>query len=307
MAFKDLKSKSAKNIAAQLDKLKTNDFEAKKADYWYPETDKAGNGTAVIRFLPAPDGEDEAFVRIWSHSFKGPTTGQWYIENSRTTMGYEHKDPVAEMNSVFWNAGDKKGIEKRKRKLSYVSNVYIVKDPANPENEGQVKLFSYGKQIFDKIEAALKPEFEDDTAMNPFDLWEGANFRIRIKNEDGYRNYVSSSFEPQSALLGGDDEELEKVWKQCKSLQAVIDPSQFKSYDELKARLNKVLTPTEQSPFGAPVAVIESQEPATLKEMPAPAFVRQKTHAGHEPVVVEVDEDEDDDLKAFREMANSDD
>jgi hypothetical protein len=207
--------------------------------FWQPEVDKAGNGYAVIRFLPAPKGEDLPWVRLFSHGFQGP--GGWYIENSLTTLN--KKDPVGEYNTVLWNRGDEAGKEqarKQKRRLSYISNIYVVKDPAHPENEGKVFLFKYGKKIFDKVNDLMSPEFEDESPVNPFDFWEGANFKMKIRNVEGYRNYDKSEFDSPSPLLD-DDETLEQVWSTEYSLQDFLDAKNFKSYDELQARLNRVL------------------------------------------------------------------
>ena len=206
---------------------------------WKPEVDKAGNGYAVIRFLPAPDGEDLPWAKLYTHAFQG--TGGWYIENSLTTLG--QKDPVSEHNSQLWNSGiesDKEIARKQKRKLSYYANIYVVKDSANPHNEGQVFLYKFGKKIFDKITAAMQPEFEDEDPINPFDFWAGANFKLKIKKVAGYWNYDSSEFDRQSALLD-DDDAMEAIWKKEYSLAELVAPDQFKSYDELKKRLDYVL------------------------------------------------------------------
>jgi len=193
----------------------------------------------VIRFLPAPNGEDLPFVKLYSHAFQGP--GGWYIENSLTTLG--QKDPVSELNSTLWNNGTDAGKElarKQKRKLTYVANVYVVKDPANPANEGKVFLYKFGKKIFDKLTAAMQPEFEDEEAIDPFDFWQGANFKLKAKNVAGYRNYDSSEFARPSALLD-DDDAMEAVWKSQYSLAELVAADQFKSYDDLKKRLDYVL------------------------------------------------------------------
>ena len=206
---------------------------------WKPEVDKAGNGYAVIRFLPAPDGEDLPWAKLYTHAFQG--TGGWYIENSLTTLG--QKDPVSEHNSQLWNSGiesDKEIARKQKRKLSYYANIYVVKDSANPHNEGQVFLYKFGKKIFDKITAAMQPEFEDEDPINPFDFWAGANFKLKIKKVAGYWKYDSSEFDRQSALLD-DDDAMEAIWKKEYSLAELVAPDQFKSYDELKKRLDYVL------------------------------------------------------------------
>ena len=210
--------------------------------FWQPEVDKAGNGMAVIRFLPAPaaDGDDALpWVRVFNHGFQGP--GGWYIENSLTTLN--QKDPVSEYNSILWNSGieaNKEIARKQKRRLTYISNILVVSDPKHPENEGQIRLYKYGKKIFDKISEAMNPEFADETPLNPFDFWEGANFKIKIRQVEGYRNYDKSEFDSPSAL-SDDDAKLEELWKKEYSLKEFLDPKQFKSYDTLKAKLDKVL------------------------------------------------------------------
>ena len=210
---------------------------------WKPELDKAGNGYAVIRFLPAIEGEDMPWAKIWNHAFQGPT-GQWYIENSLTTVG--QKDPVSEHNTKLWNTGlesDKEIARKQKRKLQYYSNIYIVSDAKHPENVGKVFLFRYGKKIFDKLMAAMLPEFPDETPINPFDFWEGANFRLKIRKVDGYWNYDKSEFEKPSKL-DEDDNKIEEIWKKQYSLNDFTAATNFKSYEELKTRLDAVLSGT---------------------------------------------------------------
>ena len=210
---------------------------------WKPELDKAGNGYAVIRFLPAIEGEDMPWAKIWNHAFQGPT-GQWYIENSLTTVG--QKDPVSEHNTKLWNTGlesDKEIARKQKRKLQSYSNIYIVSDAKHPENVGKVFLFRYGKKIFDKLMAAMQPEFPDETPINPFDFWEGANFRLKIRKVDGYWNYDKSEFEKPSKL-DEDDNKIEEIWKKQYSLNDFTAATNFKSYEELKTRLDAVLSGT---------------------------------------------------------------
>ena len=229
---------------------------------WKPELDKSGNGYAVIRFLPAVEGEDMPWAKVWNHAFQGPT-GQWYIENSLTTLG--QKDPVSEMNSAYWNTGiesDKEIARKQKRKLQYFSNIYVVSDSKHPENEGKVFLFRYGKKIFDKIMAAMQPEFEDEKAINPFDFWEGANFKLKIRKVAGYWNYDSSDFDSPKALFDN-DEKIEEVWKTQYALNEFTAATNFKSYEELKTRLDAVLSGSvtvgniaeemEDAPIAAPV------------------------------------------------------
>ena len=237
---------------------------------WKPELDKTGNGYAVIRFLPAVDGENMPWAKLWNHAFQGPT-GQWYIENSLTTLG--NNDPVSEMNSAYWNSGvesDKEIARRQKRKLQYYSNIYVVSDSKHPEHEGKVFLFRYGKKIFDKIMDAMQPQFPDDAPVNPFDFWQGANFKLKIRKVDGYWNYDKSEFEGPSALFDNDDD-IEVVWKKQYALNEFTASTNFKSYDELKTRLNMVLAGTttvgnvttlmENEPVAAPV-VNTVEEPA---------------------------------------------
>jgi hypothetical protein len=235
--------KLTKAIEATTQSTSTESGSREDPRLWQPTVDKAGNGMAIIRFLPAPsvDGEDALpWVRVFSHGFQGP--GGWYIENSLTTLN--QKDPVSEYNSTLWNSGieaNKEIARKQKRRLNYVANVYVVSDPSNPENEGQIRIYKFGKKIFDKITEAMNPEFADETPVNPFDMWEGANFKLKIRNVEGYRNYDKSEFAEKSALLDGDDAKLEALWKQEHSLKEFLDPKHFKPYDLLKARLDKVL------------------------------------------------------------------
>ena len=240
--------KSSNSLNKLLDAAKGESDTQEKKSYvddrlWKPELDKSGNGYAVIRFLPAVKGEDLPWAKVWSHAFQGPT-GQWYIENSLTTLN--QKDPVSEHNTKLWNTGlesDKEVARKQKRKLQYFSNIYVVSDTKHPENEGKVFLFRYGKKIFDKITAAMSPEFEDEKAINPFDFWEGANFKLKIRKVDGFWNYDKSEFEDTSKLFE-DDSEADKVWQSQHSLAEFTAASNFKSYDELKTRLDAVLSGT---------------------------------------------------------------
>ena len=243
MSFADLKKQSklgslTQKLVKEVEKM-NNAGSTGDDRLWKLEVDKGGNGYAVIRFLPAPDGEDLPFVKLYSHAFQGP--GGWYIENSLTTLG--QKDPVSEYNTMLWNNGTDAGKDaarKQKRKLTYIANIYVVKDPANPANEGRVMLYKFGKKIFDKITAAMQPEFEDEEAIDPFDFWQGANFKLKAKNVAGYRNYDSSEFARQDALLD-DDDAMEAIWKKEFSLEEFVAADQFKSYDDLKRRLDYVL------------------------------------------------------------------
>ncbi len=243
MSFKDLKKQSSlgsltQKLVKEVEKM-NNTGGGGDDRLWKPEVDKTGNGYAVIRFLPAPEGEDIPWAKLYSHAFQGP--GGWYIENSLTTTG--GKDPVSEHNRELWNSGnesDKDVVRKQKRKLSFYSNIYVVKDPTNPQNEGRVFLYKYGKKIHDKILEAMQPEFEDETPINPFDFWQGANFKLKIVKKDGYWNYDKSEFDASAPLLE-DDDALEALWKKQYSLSAVTASDQFKSYEDLKKRLDYVL------------------------------------------------------------------
>lgn len=248
--FASLKKSSSdlSRLTKEIEKINAPQSTEREEDtrFWKLERDKAGNGMAVIRFLPAPavDGDDALpWVRYFDHGFKGPT-GKWYIENSLTSIG--QKDPVGEFNTQLWNATDdenswqRKQARDQKRRLHYIANIYVVKDPSNPANEGKVFLFKFGKKIFDKLTAAMNPEFEGDNPMNPFDLWKGANFKLRTRTVAGFPNYDQSMFDAPSAL-SDDDSELERIWKSEHSLKEFLDPKNYKSYDELKKRLTEVL------------------------------------------------------------------
>ena len=242
MSFSDFKNRSKSSIQDLTKKMESmTSKESYKDDrLWRPELDKASNGFAIIRFLPAVEGEDLPWAKYYSHGFKG--RGGWYIEKSRTTLG--EKDPVSEMNTELWNSGvesDKDIARQRKRRLHYTSNILVVSDPANPQNEGKVFLYKYGKKIFDKIQEAMNPEFADEDPVNPFDFWQGANFKLKVRKVAGFINYDKSEFESASALYYGDDEKLETLWKTQYALGEFTDASTFKTYDELKKRLNDVL------------------------------------------------------------------
>tara|TARA_B000000441_G_C21740661_1_gene353461 strand:+ start:511 stop:1377 length:867 start_codon:yes stop_codon:yes gene_type:complete len=274
MSFASLKKQSSLgSLTAKLVKEveKTNKVSSGDERLWKPEVDKAGNGYAVIRFLPAPDGEDLPWVKMYSHAFQGP--GGWYIENSLTTLN--QKDPCSEFNTSLWNSGvesDKQIARNQKRKLAFYSNIYVVKDPANPENEGKVFLYKFGKKIFDKIMGAMQPEFEDETPLNPFDFWQGADFKVKIKKVAGYWNYDSSEFAAASPLLK-DDDALESIWKKEYSLSEIVAADQFKTYDELKKRLESVLR-LNQAPVTSPIdeeAELEDLSEGRTPEANSPA------------------------------------
>lgn len=245
MSFADLKKKSGSFDKLQTELGKINAPVASFGDdrFWKPDLDKSGNGYAVLRFLPQPEGEDLPWARIWNHAFSGP--GGWYIENSLTTIN--KNDPVSEYNTELWNSGneaDKDTARKQKRILKYYANVLIVSDPKHPENDGRVCLYKFGKKIFDKITEAMNPEFEDETPLNPFDFWQGANFKLKIRKVDGFWNYDKSEFDSQSELYDGVDEKLEEVYGKINSLKEFTNVKNFKTYDELKEKLHKVLTGT---------------------------------------------------------------
>lgn len=284
------------NLMKEVEKISQPPRESRDDDrFWQPEVDKAGNGYAVIRFLPAPAGEDVPWVRIWSHAFQGPT-GKWYIENSLTTLN--KADPVTELNNELWNSGseaNKNVARDQKRRLTYTSNIYVVQDPAHPENEGKVFLFKYGKKIFDKIKDAMEPEFPDDAPINPFDLWKGANFKLKIRKVEGYRNYDKSEFEGAGALLQ-DDGELEAVWKKEYALNEFIDASQFKTYDVLKSKLTAVLS-TASGPRADSIELADDD----------PTERRQSTQPSFKPAPArDTLDDDDDSLAYFQNMANED-
>ena len=255
--------------------------------FWKAELDKTGVGSAVVRFLPAPDGEELPWVKVYSHAFQGP--GGWYIENSLTTTG--GKDPVSDYNRQLWNSGndaDKDTVRKQKRKLSYYSNIYVVKDPLHPENEGRVFLFKYGKKIFDKVLEAMQPEFDDETPINPFDFWQGANFKLKIVKKDGFWNYDKSEFDKVAPLLD-DDDALEALWKKQYSLSAITAPDQFKSYEDLERRLKTVLGQIQkQAPRLDEEVVSEAEDPVPVAA----------------PVSTSSDE-EDEALSYFQKLADS--
>ena len=267
-ALKRNKAENFDKLTASLNKLNSKSSGPGPDErFWKPEVDKAGNGYAVIRFLPESEGEDVPFVRKWDHGFQGP--GGWYIEDSLTTLG--QKDPVSEYNSMLWNSGiesNKDKARKQKRRLSFISNIYVVKDPSNPENEGKVFLYKYGKKIFDKLNEAMNPQFEDETPVNPFDLWEGADFKLKIRNVEGFRNYDKSELDV-SAPLFDDDEELEKVWKSQHALQEFVNPTNFKTYEELQTKLNRVLGLDGAAPSTTAESNFQAEPPAEIPEAPA--------------------------------------
>jgi hypothetical protein len=259
---------------------------SKDERFWYPTRDKAGNGYAVIRFLPGKGESATPWARYWDHAFKGPT-GQWYIEKSLTSIGQQ--DALAESNAKLWNSGiesDKTIVRERKRNLRYVTNVLVVNDSANPENNGQVRLYRFGKKIFDKIMDAMQPKFPDETPMNPFDMWEGGDFVIKVRMVEGYPNYDTSAFKSPSALLDGDEGKLETLYEKQYDLSEWTNPSNYKSYDELKARLNLVLGESAPRTVKETVSLDKREEPVSMKTAEA------------------VSADEDDTMSYFAKLAN---
>lgn len=293
MSFANLKKNRKSAIDALVNKAQSAAGGGEKKGYgddrfWKPTRDKAGNGYAVIRFMPAPEGEATPWVQYWDHGFQGPT-GQWYIEKSLTSIGQD--DPVSEYNSKLWNSGhdeDKEIARKQKRRLHYVANVLVVSDPANPENEGKVFLFQFGKKIFEKIMDVMQPQFADEEPVNPFDFWEGADFKLKIRKVEGYVNYDKSEFAAPSELFEGDEDKLEKLYNSLYSLKEYVDPKNFKTYDELKQKLYRVL---------GEASAVTTKEKVEIDEVaPAP---KMKTA---EEIVTASDDNDDDPMSYFAKM-----
>ena len=297
MSFATLKRNRGASISKLVQAASGESSTPEKKSYvderlWRPSVDKAGNGYAVVRFLPAAEGNELPWVRYWDHGFKGPT-GQWYIEKSLTSIG--QNDPVSEANSKLWNSGndrDKEIVRERKRRLHYVANILVEQDAANPENEGKVKLFTFGKKIFDKIMDVMQPQFADEDPINPFDFWEGASFKLKIRNVEGYRNYDKSEFASVAPLFAGDEDELEAVYNQLHDLNEFTDPANYKTYDELQARLNMVLGVSATA--GQSIVREEEVEPAPQRSAPAPEIASS------------TDEEEDDAMSYFAKLAEED-
>jgi hypothetical protein len=310
MSFENLKKQSklgslTEKLVKEVEKMNTGSSGGADERFWKPEMDKTGVGSAIIRFLPAPEGEELPWVKMYSHAFQG--NGGWYIENSLTTIG--QKDPVSEHNRELWNSGsdkDKETVRKQKRKLSYFANIYVIKDPAHPENEGKVFLFKFGKKIFDKILNAMQPEFEDEEPINPFDFWGGANFRLKIRKVEGYWNYDKSEFDSPSALLD-DDDALEALWKKEYSLSAIVAPDQFKSYEDLEKRLKYVLgQKSARAAVQEQEDEFESYTQTPSKEENVIAELEQSYALSKSPSLPKIetsDEDEDDALSYFQRLA----
>ena len=288
------------NLMKEVEKIDSPQQNYKKDDgnEWKLSVDSAGNGYAVLRFLPAPKGEELPWVRMFNHGFQGPT-GKWYIENSLTTLNQQ--DPVSELNSELWNSGveaNKEIARKQKRRLSYYANVLVVKDSANPQNEGQVMLYKFGKKIFDKIKDVMQPQFEDENPVNPFDFWEGVNFKLKARQVDGYRNYDKSEFESTPTPVAESDEDIEAIWAKQHSLAELVSPDNFKSYDELKAKLDMVLQ------GGTKVTTAEKVAEQT-GDVEDQIYV-QETKPVKPVSVVSTDDEDDDTLSYFAKLAEED-
>lgn len=301
MSFAQLKknrSKSLENLSQQLEKIASKGYsDPLQEKYWKPTTDAAGNGFAIIRFLPALEDEDMPFVRIWNHGFQGP--GGWYIENSLTSLNQD--DPVSKYNTQLWNTGGEAGkeqVRKQKRRLKYHSNILVIKDSGNPENEGKVFLFAYGKKIFDMLNDMMNPQFEDESPVNPFDFWEGANFRLKVRKVDGYPNYEKSEFDSPSALFDGDDDKLEEVYNQLHPLKELVDPKNFKTYAELEAKLHRVLGITSSTtPSG------KTAEDMIDEDLDMSKFGGSDDEMDARQTETPSDDDGDDDLEFFKNLA----
>jgi hypothetical protein len=307
-ALKKNRSKSLEKLTSQLEKINTKGYsDPNKGKFWTPTRDSAGNGFAIIRFLPPPENEDMPFVQIWDHGFQGPT-GIWYIENSLTTIG--KPDPVAELNSKLWNASsddespERKQARKQKRRLKYIANIYVIKDSGKPENDGKVFLFAFGKKIWDKLNDLMNPSFEDEKPVNPFDFWDGANFRLKIRQFEGYANYDKSEFESPSPLFE-DDSKLEQIYKQQHSLKELVDPKNFKTYEELQAKLHKVLGISGDA--GGRARAVSTAEEEMDEDLDLSSLAKEKSAPSMKSVAEPSmqDDEEDEDLKFFKNLAKS--
>jgi hypothetical protein len=299
-ALRKLRNNDFSKITQEFEKITNPGTSTKSFDddrFWKLERDKAGNGSAVIRFLPQLEGDDLPWVRIFNHGFQGPT-GRWYIENSLSTIG--EKDPLGDLNAKLWNSGseaDKEIARKQKRRLNYTCNILVISDPKHPENEGQVKLFKFGKKIFDMIMDKAKPTFEDETPVNVFDLWEGANFRLRIRQVEGWPSYDKSEFDSPSELFNGDEEKLVALVNKQFPLREFLDKKNFKTFEELSRKLADVLN-LDAAPITTASAVAER---ATVAETPQP-----RSAPAPQPKAVAASDDDEDILNYFKSIADSD-
>lgn len=306
MSFANLKSNRTDvsklaSAAAEMSGGKQTQNKYEDTRFWKPTVDESGNGYAVIRFLPAAEGQELPWVRYFDHFFKGPT-GQWYVEKSLTTLG--NNDPVSEYNSRLWNSGieeDKETARKQKRRLHYVANIMVINDPSNPANEGKVFLYDFGKKIFDKIMDKMQPEFPGEEPINPFDFWSGADFQLKIRNVAGYRNYDKSEFKASAPLLEADETKLEATYNQLHDVTEFTAPSSYKSYDELKGRLEVVLGQST----GAGSTVKNDSLTQTAEVVAAKEAEPQVIASAPEPNIT-ASTDEDDTLSYFAKLAAED-
>ena len=304
MSFSDMKKRMSQvdRLTEEINKTQNKSESYKDDRFWKPEVDKAGNGYAVIRFLPAAEGDDVPWARVFSHGFQGK--GGWFIENCPTTIG--KKCPVCEANNELWNSGvedDKNIARDRKRKLSYISNIIVMSDPANPQNEGKVFLYKYGKKIFDKITESMQPEFQDETPINPFDFWEGANFKLKIRKVAGYTNYDKSEFESISALYEGKDSLLEPLWKSQYALSEFTDASNFKDYNDLATKLDSVLG---DSPKETHYESKSAEDVAPKDSDFSPKFNRTTEESSSSSTESTTDIEEQDAMSYFEKLASED-
>ena len=300
--LRKMKNSDFGKITAEFEKIANPSSETKSYQddrFWKLDPDKAGNASATIRFLPRTEGDELPWVKIFSHGFQGPT-GKWYIENSLTTIG--ENDPVGELNSRLWNSsGDDNSPERKqaraqKRKLSYIANILVVNDPKHPENEGKVFLFKFGKKIFDKIMDKARPTFEDEDPVNVFDLWDGADFKLRMKKVEGYPNYDQSAFASPSPVMGGDEQKILKAVNSQHKLGEFLDKKNFKTYEELSRKLASVLN-TDAAPVKSAAQMSEEDEPE--KEV-----VVQKKATSVKVQRPKADEDDDEDaISYFQKIA----
>lgn len=306
MSFQDMKRKSQANIESmvkELEKLNKNSDSYKDDRFWQVTKDKTGNGYAIIRFLPPAEGEDVPWVRIWSHGFKG-SDGSWYIENCPTTLNGQC--PVCQANSKLWNSGlesDKIIARDRKRKLRYVSNIYVVSDPANPENNGKVFLFSYGQKIFDKIQQIIKPENPAKKPANPLDFWTGRDFELTVKTVQSYPNYDSSVFGDVSALLNGDDVKLQELWSKQYKLSELVTPDKFKPFAELQEKFNKVANSSGVYPD--PSARVSSAAPSPAAKSVSSVNVSKPPFEANKRTTPATT-DSDDPMDYFKQLSQED-
>ncbi len=307
MDIKDLKARGRYDVAKLAEAAKAASGEKKtndrnNPDLWKPTVDKAGNGYAVIRFLPSES--DVPWVRYWDHGFKGPT-GKWYIENSLTSI--DQQDPLGEYNSKLWNSGneeDREQVRKQKRRLHYVTNILVVSDPSAPENEGKVFMYQFGKKIFDKIQDLMQPQFPGEVPCDPFDLWGGADFQLKIRQVEGYRNYDRSEFKAPSALFEGDEVNLQTILNQLHDIGQYVDPANYKSYAQLQTKLFEVLGQTEPSTIKGDTALEKQDAPDVGASAPEPEVSVSAAASVGATAESASEEGEEDAMTYFNKLAN---